>query len=92
MTLFLKNLRNLTTLYAHLPQTDIFFAEVLRKAVESRGDQPLKSCPPLHRLREANLEIAWNYREDSLLMIITIFSSTICGLYSVAKHLEVISH
>lgn len=30
--------------------------------------------------------------EDSLLMIITIFSSTICGLYSVAKYPEVISH
>ncbi|KAF4212729.1 hypothetical protein CNMCM5878_000814 [Aspergillus fumigatiaffinis] len=64
MALLLTNLRNLTTLYAHLPETDIFFAEVLRKAVESRQDQHLNNCPPLHRLREAHLASAWNYRKD----------------------------
>ncbi|KAF4240503.1 hypothetical protein CNMCM8980_001152 [Aspergillus fumigatiaffinis] len=64
MALLLMNLRNLTTLYAHLPETDIFFAEVLRKAVESRRDRPLKNFPPLHKLREAHLASCWNYRKD----------------------------
>ncbi|BDD57418.1 hypothetical protein MAP00_002781 [Monascus purpureus] len=64
MALLSVNLRNLTTLYAHLPETDIFLAEVLRKAVESRREQPQNDYPPLHSLREAHLTSAWNYRQD----------------------------
>lgn len=65
MALLLANLRNLTTLYAHLPETDIFLAEVLRNAVESRRDQPPNDYYPLNSLREAHLTSAWNYRADS---------------------------
>jgi hypothetical protein len=64
IALLLINLRNLVTLYAHLPETDIFFTEVLRKAVESRPNKPLENCPPLQRLREAHIASAWKYRED----------------------------
>ncbi|KAL4864642.1 hypothetical protein BDV12DRAFT_200884 [Aspergillus spectabilis] len=64
MALLLANLRNLTTLYAHLPETDIFLAEVLKKAVQSQQDQPQNDYPPLHGLREAHLTSSWNYRND----------------------------
>jgi hypothetical protein len=53
----------LTTLYAHLPETDTFLAEVLRKAIESGRDQP-PNDNPLHNLREAHLTSSWNYRAD----------------------------
>ncbi|KAF2174710.1 hypothetical protein K469DRAFT_771533 [Zopfia rhizophila CBS 207.26] len=64
MALLLANLRNLTTLYAHLPETDIFLAEVLRKAIEGRRDKSQNEYPPLNSLREAHLTSAWNYRKD----------------------------
>ncbi|KAH6855935.1 hypothetical protein B0I37DRAFT_65712 [Chaetomium sp. MPI-CAGE-AT-0009] len=65
MALLLANLPNLTSLYAHLPETDIFLAEVLRKAVEGQQDQqPPNSNPLLSRLREVHLGSAWNHRAD----------------------------
>lgn len=60
MALLLANLPNLTTLYAHLPETDIFFAEVLGKAVATRQDE--SKGHPLCSLREAHFASAWNYR------------------------------
>lgn len=36
MALLLANLRNLTTFYAEIPETDVFFDEVLLKAIETR--------------------------------------------------------
>lgn len=63
MALLLGNLRNLTTIYAHLPETDIFFVEVLQKAVEIRQDQSPNLCP-LSCLHTAHLTSAWNYRQD----------------------------
>ncbi|KAK4245070.1 hypothetical protein C7999DRAFT_34599 [Corynascus novoguineensis] len=62
MALLLAHLGNLTTLYAHLPETDIFLAEVLRKAVEDGQDQQPTNGKPLNRLREVHLTSAWNYR------------------------------
>lgn len=62
MALLLANLPNLTTLYAHLPERDIFFAEVLRKAVATRQDE--SKGHPLCSLCEAHFSSAWNYRAE----------------------------
>lgn len=62
MALRLANLPNLTTLYAHLLETDIFFAEVLRKAVATRQDE--SKGHPLCSLREAHFASVWNYRAE----------------------------
>lgn len=65
MALLLANLRNLTTLYAQLANTDIFLTELLRKALESARDQP-PNDGPLHSLREAHLTASWNYVDRRL--------------------------
>lgn len=63
MALLLACLPNLTTLYAHLPDEDMFFAAVLQKAVEGRQDkQASNGIPLLNRLCEVHLASAWNYR------------------------------
>lgn len=62
MALLLANLPNLTSLYAHLPERDVFFAEVLRKAVATRQDE--SRGHPLCSLREAHFSSAWNYRVE----------------------------
>lgn len=64
MALLLTSLPNLTTLYAHLPETDIFLAEVLKRALEGQKDKSQNQSPPLQNLREAHLASVWNYRED----------------------------
>lgn len=64
MALLLANLRNLMTLYAQLPETDIFLDEVLQNAIQTRSDQIHNGHPrPLYALREAHLTSAWNYRK-----------------------------
>ncbi|KAI6080130.1 hypothetical protein F4821DRAFT_252239 [Hypoxylon rubiginosum] len=65
MALLLGSLRNVHTLYAQLPEKDIFLLEVLWKATESRRDRPPDNGAPLHNLREAHLASAWNFREDT---------------------------
>ncbi|KAH6623894.1 hypothetical protein F5144DRAFT_584636 [Chaetomium tenue] len=65
MALLLASLPNLTTLYAHLPATDIFFAEILQKAIEGRQDQQASNNNPLSSLRQAHLASAWNYQNDT---------------------------
>jgi hypothetical protein len=60
MALLLASLPNLTTLYAHLPETDIFFSGVLQKAIESQRDE----FRPLKKLSEAHFTSSWNYRQD----------------------------
>ena len=60
MALVIAFLADLTSLYAHLPETDIFLAEVLRRAPQGREYRPRA----LHNLREAHLTSTWNYRSD----------------------------
>ena len=63
MALLLACLPNLTTLYSHLPDEDMFLAAVLQQAVEGRQDQQAPNgIPLLNRLREVHLASAWNYR------------------------------
>lgn len=59
----MSNLRNLTTLYAQLPITDIFLAEALQNTIESHGDD---SCTdrPLHCLRDVYPSSACNYHHE----------------------------
>lgn len=60
MALLLASLPNIITLYAQLPKTDTFLAEVLRKAAASQHDKS-NSCS-LRSLRQAHFTSAWNYR------------------------------
>jgi hypothetical protein len=60
MALLITSLPNLTTLYAQLPETDIFLGQVLRKAVETQQDG--SDGHPLCNLREAHFASSWNYR------------------------------
>ncbi|KAK5658485.1 hypothetical protein OQA88_1874 [Cercophora sp. LCS_1] len=60
MALLLVTLRNLAKLDAHVAETDIFLAEVLRQAVGEAGSGDER---PLRRLEEVTLASGWNYRE-----------------------------
>lgn len=64
LALLLANLRNLRTLRACLPHTDMFLAGVLRCAIEYQRNQPQKNDHPLHNLREVYLEgVPWECYE-----------------------------
>lgn len=62
MALLLAGLRNLTTLWAQLPENDVYLSEVLPNAVENRGNKP-SSGFPLSTLREAYLASTYNFRQ-----------------------------
>lgn len=93
MTCLITNLGSLSiqsTHDSHTSKSLQVVSEILIEQGQWKGssvsaDRHVWSAPGL--IRADSIET-----EDSLLMIITIFSSTICGLYSVAKYPEVISH
>ncbi|KAF2814414.1 uncharacterized protein BDZ99DRAFT_237030 [Mytilinidion resinicola] len=64
MALMLTRLAELTTLYVHLPETEIFLAAVLKKTLEGQQDESHNGHLPLQRLEEVHLTSAWNYRKD----------------------------
>ncbi|KAF2500556.1 hypothetical protein BU16DRAFT_578488 [Lophium mytilinum] len=64
MALLLACLPKLTTLYAHVPETDIFLAAVLEKALQSQLDESRNGNPLLQQLCEIYLSSAWNYRKN----------------------------
>jgi hypothetical protein len=65
MALLLAHARNLKVLYAEVPETDIFFEEVLRKAMGHQQHRAQDEYCPLHYLQEAHLTSSWNCRRGS---------------------------
>jgi hypothetical protein len=58
LALLLANLRNLRTLHACLPHTDMFLAGVVRGAVKCHQNQPQNENCPLRNLRDVYLKCA----------------------------------
>ena len=80
--LLLTSLPNLTTLYAHLPETDIFLAEVLKRALEV---QKTSLRTNLHHYKTSTKYILRAFgttKKIGTLAIVIRLSLDICGPYS----------
>lgn len=63
LALVLTALPNLKSMYAQLPETDIFFTEVLKMAMEGRRSSNYKTRLPLRFLEKARLTSVWKYKD-----------------------------
>ncbi|KAF2174836.1 hypothetical protein K469DRAFT_685223 [Zopfia rhizophila CBS 207.26] len=59
MALLLTRLPNLTTICAHVPESDVVLAEVLKQALKDQDNRPQQQT--LQNLKEASLPSEWHY-------------------------------
>jgi hypothetical protein len=59
MALLLTRLPNLTTIYAHVPKSDLVLEEVLKQALKDQDNRPQRQA--LQNLKEACLLSDWHY-------------------------------